>query len=199
VEAMERARSYLGLVAELTAQTEHPLLIAVDGPAGSGKTTFANSLASHLPQSQVVHLDEIYNGWEDALTDSLAANLKSWIVDPFKNETQIKYPVFNWHSYRYQDEKTIASKTSVILEGVGAGNDQVLRDLDFLIWVEADLSIGFERVRKRDGEAVAQQLIAWREKELEWFSQHQTKAKSQLMVDGNPPAKIDLTKEFWPL
>jgi uridine kinase len=199
VEAMERARSYRGLVSELTAQGKHPLLIAVDGPAGSGKTTFANALAGHLSQSQVVHMDDIYNGWEDALTDSLALNLKSWIVDPFKNETQIKYPVFNWHSYRYQDEKTIASKISVILEGVGAGNDQILKELDFLIWIQADLTVGFERVRTRDGEAVAQRLIAWREKEAEWFSQNQTKAQAHLLVDGNPPSEIDLTKEFWPL
>lgn len=196
---MERTRSYRSLVSELIAQGKPPLLIAVDGPAGSGKTTFAKALAGHLPKSQVVHMDDIYNGWEDALTDSLAFNLKRWIVDPFKNETQIKYPVFNWRNYSYQEEKTIASQTSVILEGVGAGNDRVFRDLDFLIWVEADLSIGLERVKKRDGEAVAQQLIAWREKELEWFSQNQTKAKSQLMIDGNPPAKIDLAKEFWPL
>ncbi len=46
-------------------------IVSIDGPAGSGKTTLANELASELMNANrvmsVVHLDELYEGWDDAL------------------------------------------------------------------------------------------------------------------------------------
>lgn len=196
---MERPRSFSQLVSSLSERVTQPLLIAIDGPAGSGKTTFADSLFSHLSNSAVIHMDEIYNGWEDALTPSLADNLFNWVINPFNKKSTIEYPVFDWYKYSYQSKKLISPNTSIILEGVGAGNDEIFPHLDFLIWVEADAMVGLARVKKRDGEVVAERMNSWREAEALWFARNQTKSNSQLLVNGNPPILLDITKEFWPL
>ncbi|MBJ7451459.1 MAG: uridine kinase, partial [Blastococcus sp.] len=39
-------------------------LVCVDGPAGSGKTTFAGRLAAALgDDAELVHMDDLYAGW----------------------------------------------------------------------------------------------------------------------------------------
>lgn len=195
---MERARAFSDFAKELT-QNQQRLLIAVDGPAGSGKTTFANSLSSYLPDSQVVHMDEIYNGWDDALTPNLSKNLLNWLIDPFYKNIEIAHPVFDWHKNSYGEMKVLGKLDYLILEGVGAGNSDVLPALNYLVWVEADLNLGLTRVKQRDGEEVAAQMTHWRALESDWFFTHQTRAKAELLVDGNPPQAIDLNKEFWPL
>ena len=195
---MERTRTFSNLAKELTHNQERSL-IAVDGPAGSGKTTFANSLSNYLVGSKVVHLDEIYNGWEDALTPTLEKNLIEWIVSPFHKNEIISYPVFDWYKKSYGQIKLLGKPSFLIIEGVGAGNREVLNSLNYLVWVEADLDLGLSRVENRDGLEVAAQMTLWREREAAWFLAQQTKTKAVLKVDGNPPAEIDLSKEFWPL
>lgn len=194
---MERTRKISALAQDLINLNPRAL-IAIDGPAGSGKTTFANALALQLKQATVVHLDEIYNGWSDALTENLSQNLKKWIIEPFKNQMNFDYPVFDWHKNTYASTKSVNSEVPLILEGVGAGAKEVLRELDFLIWIEAELDLGLERVRKRDGEAVFDQMQLWREREAQWFRKNKTKENSHLIIKGDPPVQIEINKEFWP-
>ncbi len=195
---MERARKFSDFAKELT-QGQERLIIAVDGPAGSGKTTFANALGKHLANSQVVNLDQIYNGWEDALTASLAKNLLNWLIEPFQKDEEISHPIFDWHKNQYSEARLLGKPNYLVIEGVGAGNKDVLALLDYLVWIEADLNIGLNRVKSRDGEKVAENMPRWREAEAKWFLAHQTKESANLHVDGNPPVVIDQSKEFWPL
>ncbi len=195
---MERARKFSDFTKELT-QGKKRLVIAVDGPAGSGKTTFANALGNHLANCQVVNLDQIYNGWEDALTSSLAKNLLKWLIEPFYKDEEISHPVFDWHKNEYSETRFLGKPNYLVLEGVGAGNKEVLASLDYLVWIEADLNLGLDRVKRRDGEKVAENMPRWRELEAKWFLTHQTKESANLHVDGNPPVVIDQSKEFWPL
>ena len=44
----------------LAAHPDHPVLVALDGRCGSGKTTLAAQLARQFPQSITVHTDDFY-------------------------------------------------------------------------------------------------------------------------------------------
>ena len=44
----------------LSAHPDHPVLVALDGRCGSGKTTLAAQLARQFPQSITVHTDDFY-------------------------------------------------------------------------------------------------------------------------------------------
>ena len=59
-------------------------IIAIDGPAGSGKTTLSFALEAALTQFTVVtiHMDALYQGWDDALTTTLTRNLENQILKP---------------------------------------------------------------------------------------------------------------------
>ena len=45
-------------------------VIAVDGPSGAGKTTLAARLSDALHGAPVVHMDDLYPGW-DGLADAV--------------------------------------------------------------------------------------------------------------------------------
>ena len=57
-------------------------IILIDGPAGAGKTTFSLKLQNELG-CQVVHLDDHYNGWDEALGQDLT-NVLLNIVENFQ-------------------------------------------------------------------------------------------------------------------
>ena len=59
------------LAAALAQQPTKPLVLALDGRCGSGKTTLANTLARQFPASITLHTDDFYlppaqriRGWE---------------------------------------------------------------------------------------------------------------------------------------
>jgi len=72
------------------------LVVAIDGYAGSGKTTVANFIAKNNPDVQVVHLDDFIHHWKD----------RKKMIDETKNKSQI----FEYNWYRYDDlEKLITA------------------------------------------------------------------------------------------
>ena len=64
-------------------------IVTIDGPAGSGKTTLANEIATEFAKSKVevsvVHLDELYEGWDDALGQKLFDRIEAWILTPIES------------------------------------------------------------------------------------------------------------------
>jgi len=65
------------------------LIVAIDGYAGSGKTTVADFIAKQNPDALVVHLDEFIRHWED----------RKKMIDEAKDKSQ----VFEYSWYRYDD------------------------------------------------------------------------------------------------
>lgn len=64
-------------------ETTSPRVFAIDGVAGSGKTTLASQLQLDLPGSQVVHMDDLYSGWKDPLSQDLTRRVCDEILNPF--------------------------------------------------------------------------------------------------------------------
>ncbi len=68
------------LVADAEPRCGSTRLVCIDGPAGSGKTTLAEALSEVLDGAPVVHMDDLYEGWGQALGDPLAARVEAWLL-----------------------------------------------------------------------------------------------------------------------
>jgi len=70
-------------------------IVTIDGPAGSGKTTLADELSISMSDANgpmsVVHLDELYEGWDDALDQKLFDRIEAWILTPIRNGLSPKH------------------------------------------------------------------------------------------------------------
>jgi uridine kinase len=159
-------------------------IIAIDGPAGAGKTTLAHEiyLAISLKMSvSVIHMDDLYDGWDNALGTDLSKVLL-YLADQHKQMKPAKISRYNWTTSSFEDSEEIAPSDLLILEGVGSGNMAVQDDLAALIWIDIDPEIGVKRVIDRDGAHVADEMRKWLGTQEEYFSQHSTREKADFIL-----------------
>jgi uridine kinase len=139
------------------------VLLAIDGPAGSGKTTLAAKLEREYQLTttvQVIHMDDLYNGWENALSEELAEKL-SHIVQSHNSGKDFHLAKFNWASMKFDEGELMLATEVLILEGVGAAQ-KVVRDAGAMTyWIETPAEIGLQRVLERDGHHLRDLMLKW--------------------------------------
>lgn len=179
--------SILSQIRDSRSKAPTTKIIAVDGPAGSGKTTLANRIRSSFPgeQVEVVHMDDLYNGWEDALTDQLTKTLVNQILTPVSLGKQFGYRKYDWLHGQFGELESILPPEILILEGVGAGQKSTRKFLDHLIWIDIDMEVGLRRVLGRDGDYLENEMRIWQLKESEHFRLNNTRDCATIRVDGN--------------
>lgn len=152
-------------------------LIAIDGPAGAGKTTLAAKFERDLSLDNsvaVIHMDDLYAGWENALDKQLTQKLTN-IVEAFTSHSTFTISMFNWSSNSFDSFRTIEPTDILIIEGVGAGQ-KVVRDRGAtLYWLDIEASIGLERVLARDGREIELRMRQWQIDQARFFESDLTR------------------------
>jgi cytidylate kinase len=156
-------------------------LVCVDGPAGSGKTTLAAEIAAAVTKSVVVHMDDLFEGWDglptvDAQLDSLLLPLAAGEAGSYRR--------WDWDAGAWAERVTVAPTGLLVVEGVGAGSLRAAGVTTVLVWVEAPYDVRMRRGLERDGDAFAPHWEAWARAEAEHFAQHRTRERADLVVDG---------------
>jgi uridine kinase len=161
-------------------------IIAIDGPAGAGKTTLAKKLQmnyAHL-KVEVVHMDNLYDGWDNALGASLTRGLEFGIAKPVSEGKSFEYRKFDWLKMHYGELQRFPAPELLILEGVGSGQRAVRKYLDQLIWIDIESEVGLNRVLRRDGDYIENHMIVWQMRESEHFKQENTRDCATIRIDG---------------
>jgi hypothetical protein len=110
-------------------------LVCVDGPAGSGKTTFADRLAAALGADVVVvHMDDLYAGW--TLTGAVA-RLSAGVLRPLADGQPGAFHRFDWSAGEFGRAVTPVPVTDVlVVEGCGASPRRLEPRKSFRIMIE---------------------------------------------------------------
>ncbi|WP_031084689.1 uridine kinase family protein [Streptomyces sp. NRRL WC-3549] len=142
-------------------------LVAVDGHAGSGKTTFAGRLAAALGGAPVLHLDDLATheelfAWTDRLRDQ--------VLTPLSRGEPARYAPYDWTARRFGAPRTLSPAPVVLIEGVGAGRAAVRPYLAALLWIELDRTRSWERGRLRDGPGLTGFWDGWTVAERRHFA-----------------------------
>ena len=158
-------------------------LVCIDGPAGSGKTTFAGRLAAALgPGAAQLHLDDLFAGW--TLTGS-AARLAAGVLRPLADGRPGGYHRFDWDVRRFADVITPVPVTGVlVVEGCGSGARTLAPWTTLLIWIEAPPSLRLARGLARDGMQMEEHWRRWQATEAAAFAAEGTRARAGLRIDG---------------
>jgi hypothetical protein len=178
--------TFAGLAAQVLAASPmlgSTRLVCVDGPAGSGKTTFAARLADALGDSvTVVHMDDLYAGW--TLTGAVA-RLTAGVLRPLAGRDAGEYHPYDWAAGRFSPEAVRVPPSPVlVVEGCGSGARDLAPWTTLLSWVEAPPPLRLARGLARDGAELEGHWRRWQVIEAAAFAADGTRARAGLRVDG---------------
>jgi len=171
-------------------------IVVIDGPAGSGKTTLAKSLSGLLENCPIIHMDEIYEGWENALSPKTSQDLVEWIINPLLEDKSIEYLKYDWHLEQRIEKVVINNSKVMIIEGVGASVSEISKHACLKLWIEVNEETGINRVLTRDGLQIQEQMKKWQRQESKFFIENNSKENSDIWIDGDPVVKIDTSSQF---
>jgi uridine kinase len=159
-------------------------LLAIDGPAGAGKTTFAAKLEAELSLKgtvKVIHMDDLYNGWDNALSNPLSEILdRISTAHIASRECVIK--VFDWHIMQFDREEKIEPTDYLIIEGVGAAQQIVRETGATTYWLDIEPEIGLQRVLDRDGAHIERQMRQWQVDQDRHFARDETRENCEFKL-----------------
>jgi uridine kinase len=161
-------------------------LVCVDGPAGSGKTTFAGRLTDALgADAGLVHLEDLYAGW--TLTGAVA-RLSAGVLRPLAEGRPGTHHRYDWAAGRFDDEPVAVPLPRVlVVEGCGSSPRALAPWTSLRIWVEAPAPLRLARGLARDGADLAAHWRRWQQSEAAHFAAEDTRARADLRVDGAAP------------
>lgn len=151
------------LLAAVPTPAAGPLVVAIDGRSGAGKTDLAGAVAGRLGAA-VVHLDDLYPGWGGL---AAAVDLLGGVLDRLRTGAPTTHPVWDWAAGRYAGEAVLPTSGVVVVEGVGAG---CARPVDLLVELVAEAGLRRDRALARDGATFAPHWQEWAAQEAELFS-----------------------------
>ena len=129
-----------------------PLLVCIDGPAGSGKTSLANALATSLEPCVVVQMDDLYAGWNEGFSTPLFERVHRTVIEPFINGHSLSLPRWDWSQNQWSAATELPPMSRLILEGVGACAAPVRELAGLSVFLDAEPRTALARAIERDGE-----------------------------------------------
>jgi hypothetical protein len=145
------------------------VVITIDGPAGSGKTTLALTLEREIDSSYTIHMDELYEGWGSTMTPTLTSKLITILESVAKDESVLFTP-FNWLGNCPGTPISVKAPKYLIIEA---------------IWIEVPEDEGLARVLERDGPEVAEFMPSFIEAQAAHFSKEDTKKSADYHLSGH--------------
>lgn len=157
-------------------------VITIDGPAGAGKTTLAQTISDGLPDSLIIHMDDLYRGWDSTLGSNLTSELNRILLEAESGE--FHFQKFNWDSRTLGEVQKHKSPNYLILEGVGSGQKSLKGWIALSIWIEVPVEIGLARVIARDGEQVALPMKEFIKLQSQYFLADGTREGADYRISG---------------
>ncbi|MGH8877511.1 MAG: uridine kinase family protein [Stackebrandtia sp.] len=174
-------------------------IVAIDGRAGSGKSTFAARLAAECARAgldvALVHTDDLLGGWGHP--SNFGPYLRQWILRPLEAGGEARYRVYDWIAKRFRTNWChIGRPELLILEGVTAASAEWRTQLSLSILISTDSQECLRRGIERDGEQLRGEWETWRGHEDAHFADDHIEAHVDIIVDGDPTVPHDPESEF---
>ncbi|WP_427005846.1 chorismate-binding protein [Pseudarthrobacter sp. H2] len=183
--------------------SQAPVIIAIDGRSGAGKTTLAIELAARLREHHKVslfHLEDIYPGW-NGLTAGIERYI-STVLAPLRRGETAAWVSWDWDRHYDGETRTTQPAEIVLVEGVGAAAEAARPLLDAVIWADSPEPDRRARALARDGDTYAPFWEQWAAQELEWLAADDVPAHADVRVlnlaDGSAPADVLQSLQYLP-
>ena len=162
------------------------MIVTIDGVAGAGKTLLASAMfeiyENHF-SVQVIHMDDLYQGWDDPLGPELSKKLTE-IIRAHLAKIPYQTPTYNWLDSVAISPLIVKPVDMLIIEGVGAGQRSIREFVSTKIWIEFDPLRGLKRVLARDGLKIEKEMLGFLEDQKVHFIKEGTREVSDFLLFG---------------
>ena len=175
----------------LLANAAAPVVLALDGRCGSGKTTMAAALAEQFPDSIVLHTDDFYlppadrvPGWEQTPCANMdLARLRDEALRPAYAGQPVAYRAYSCREGAYLPPAQLPAQPLVILEG-SYSHHPLLRPYETLrVFVTCTKAEQTRRLQAREGARYADFAARWVPLEEGYFAQYGVAESADFVVD----------------
>jgi hypothetical protein len=183
-----------------------PVVLALDGRSNAGKTTLAARICRAVPGSAVVHTD--YIAWEHSRF-GWADLLIAGVLEPARQGRAVSYRPPRWAEHGREGSIQVpADCPLLIIEGDGAGRQEVTNLIDALIWVQSDQREARQRSLARAGKPDPTDLAnmaahgspfdegGWMAEEIPFNAAQRTWERADVIVCGTPELTCDPVTEI---
>lgn len=152
------------------------VIIAIDGPCASGKSTFAEKLAKAF-NGVVFKMDDYFlpphmktkerlneiggNVHYERIYDEILSHL---------NESQVTYSAFNCQTNEYEENTTIELPSVVIVEGSYSLHSTLRGSYDIKVLLQVSSELQIERLRNRNKKMLQRFINEWIPLENRYFN-----------------------------
>ena len=179
------------LAAALAQKPTKPLVLALDGRCGSGKTTLADGLTRQFPASIVLHTDDFYlppaqrvRGWEKTPCANMdLIRLRDEALRPAYEGQPVLYRAYSCRAGAYQPVQELAAPPLVILEGSYSHHPLLAGYETLQVFVTCSKEEQTRRLQAREGERYANFAARWIPLEEGYFAQYRIEKTTDLAVD----------------
>ena len=133
-----------------------PILIAIEGYGGAGKSTLASKLAQELGDAYVVGIDDFIvkeklteTSWDKGSFDR--ERLEQQVLKPLRSGQTASYQKLIWADNSLSDYVAVPEVRYVIIEGISSYHPNLAHYYDYKIWVDTPMGIAKARGHARDG------------------------------------------------
>ena len=179
------------ITALLSTAAGRPILIALDGRCGSGKTTLAAQLAERFPGSRTIHTDDYYlppaqrvPGWETLPCANMdLKRLRAEVLNPARAGQPFSYIAYSCREGAYLPPVFCQPARLVIVEG-SYSHHPLLRPYETLrVFVTCAKPEQTRRLQAREGARYADFSARWVPLEEGYFAQYGIETSADFVVE----------------
>jgi uridine kinase len=170
-------------VLELIDRGNQTPILLIDGRAGSGKSTFAESLQQQLFRDgesapRVIHMDNIFEGWDGLALGS--DYMVRFILQPLARRETASWQDWSWVKNQRSSWREFSGGTPLIVEGCGSLTERSKEHADISIWLEASEETRRERWIQR--ERHLEKFDFWAAQELDFYAREKSQSLADLVI-----------------
>lgn len=157
-------------------------IVAIDGCAGAGKSTFASALAGVLEAAPIIPTDD-FASWEIPL--DWTPRFIEQVLLPLSRNEDVRYQRYDWVSRRLAEWITVVRQPYLLVEGVGSSRLDFAPYLTFSIWIDTDRDERLRRGLQRDGVEMTELWLRWMAEEDAYVAREAPGARADLVLRGD--------------
>lgn len=178
----------------LEEKDKDPIVVAIDGKCGSGKTTLGYYLLRRF-DCNLLHMDDFFlqnhQRTEDRYNEPGGnvdyERFDAEVLKPILSKKPVRYRIFNCVTREINQEYEIEPKRLNIVEGSYSQHPYFNHPYDLCVFLDIDPQIQIENIRKRNGlEKLELFQKKWIPMENKYFDHYKIKENSMVVMWKEP-------------